>query len=48
MKHDVGRHRLCAILAADAAGFSRLMGEDEPATVAALETCCAIFRARCG
>src|SRR4029450_7001609 len=30
------RHRLAAILAADAAGYSRLMAADEHATVAAL------------
>lgn len=29
--------RLSAILAADIAGYSRLMGEDEDATVAALK-----------
>src|SRR5512147_3159941 len=40
------RHRLSAILAADVAGFSRLMGEDERGTVAALEACRAAFRER--
>ncbi len=38
------RHRLVAILAADAAGYSRLMSLDEQATVAALETARAVFR----
>ena len=38
------RQRLTAILAADVAGFSRLMSADERATVAALETCRAAFR----
>lgn len=40
------RERLLAILAADAAGYSRLMGVDEHATVAALEAARAVFRAR--
>ena len=40
------RQRLSAILAADAAGFSRLMGEDERGTITALEACRAIFRER--
>lgn len=38
------RQRLTAILAADVAGFSRLMSEDERATVSALEACRAAFR----
>jgi adenylate cyclase len=38
------KHRLAAILAADAAGYSRLMAADEPATVAALDAARAIFR----
>ncbi|MDR6860144.1 AAA family ATPase [Variovorax guangxiensis] len=38
------RHRLTAILAADAAGFSRLMAVDESATVAALDAARAVFR----
>ena len=33
------QRRLAAILSADAAGFSRLMGEDEVATVRTLSTC---------
>jgi adenylate cyclase len=40
------RQRLTAILAADVAGFSRLMSEDERATVTALEACRAVFRER--
>jgi adenylate cyclase len=39
-------HRLPAILAADAAGYSRLMARDEHATVAALDTARTVFRAR--
>ncbi len=38
------RHRLTAILAADAAGFSRLMASDERATLAALDAGRAIFK----
>ncbi len=38
------RHRLTAILAADAAGFSRLMAIDERATLAALDAGRAIFK----
>lgn len=38
------KHRLTAILAADAAGFSRLMAADEGATVAALEAARTVFR----
>jgi len=37
--------RLVAILAADGAGFSRLMSQDEPAAVAALDVARAAFRA---
>ena len=40
------RQRLAAILAADAAGYSRLMAVDEAATVAALDAARAVFRAR--
>lgn len=39
------RQRLAAILAADAAGYSRLMALDEAATLASLETARAAFRA---
>jgi adenylate cyclase len=38
------RQRLAAILAADAAGYSRLMAADERATLAALDAARAIFR----
>ena len=37
------RQRLAAILAADAAGYSRLMARDERSTVAALDAARAIF-----
>ena len=40
------RQRLAAILAADVAGYSRLMAGDERATVAALDSARAIFRTR--
>ena len=44
---DTGiRQRLAAILAADAAGYSRLMAADEPATVAALDAARAIFKSQ--
>ncbi|MDP6951910.1 MAG: adenylate/guanylate cyclase domain-containing protein, partial [Alphaproteobacteria bacterium] len=38
------RRRLAAILAADVAGYSRLMGDDEAATVTMLNACRNIFR----
>jgi len=38
------KQRLAAILAADVAGYSRLMAGDERATVAALDTARAVFR----
>lgn len=38
------KHRLTAILAADVAGYSRLMAADERATVAALDAARAVFR----
>ena len=38
------RSRLLAILAADAAGYSRLMAFDDRATVAALDAARAVFR----
>lgn len=41
---DGTKQRLAAILAADAAGYSRLMTRDEAATLAALETARAAFR----
>jgi adenylate cyclase len=39
------RQRLAAILAADAAGYSRLMAADERATLSALDAARAVFRA---
>jgi adenylate cyclase len=36
--------RLAAILSADVAGYSRLMGDDEQGTIAALAECFAVFR----
>src|SRR4030095_13130402 len=36
--------RLAAILSADVAGYSRLMGDDEPRTLAALAECHTVFR----
>jgi adenylate cyclase len=41
---DVTRRRLAAILAADAAGYSRLMAADDRATVAALDAARLAFR----
>ena len=38
------RQRLAAILAADVAGYSRLMGHDEPATIATLDEYRSVFR----
>lgn len=40
------QHRLAAILAADAAGYSRLMAVDDQATVAALDAARSVFRAQ--
>ncbi|HRP28056.1 MAG TPA: AAA family ATPase [Burkholderiaceae bacterium] len=40
------KHRLTAILAADAAGFASLMAIDEAATLAALDAARAVFRER--
>jgi adenylate cyclase len=42
---DKGHQRLAAILAADAAGYSRLMSVDEASTLAALDAARAVFRA---
>jgi adenylate cyclase len=42
--NDARRQRLAAILAADAAGYSRLMSGDETGTLAALDTARAVFR----
>ncbi len=38
--------RLAAILAADVAGYTRLMADDAPATIAALTACREVFRQR--
>jgi adenylate cyclase len=38
------KRKLAAILSADVVGYSRLMGEDEAATVETLKTCRAILR----
>ena len=46
MSSTDNRKRLVAILAADAAGYSRLMAADEAATVAALDVARAVFRDR--
>jgi len=43
MSDDGVKQRLAAIMAADVAGYSRLMGDDERATVAALDDCRALF-----
>jgi class 3 adenylate cyclase len=40
--HDASR-KLVAILSADVVGYSRLMGEDEQATIATLSACRDIF-----
>ncbi|MBK6863319.1 MAG: tetratricopeptide repeat protein [Ideonella sp.] len=40
------QHRLAAILAADAAGYSRLMSIDDRATIATLDAARAVFRAQ--
>ncbi len=44
MAESVVRQRLAAILAADVAGYSRLMGDDERATIDAINQCRAVFR----
>ena len=44
MTEPANKQRLRAILAADAAGFSRLMAQDEHATVAALDAARRVFR----
>jgi adenylate cyclase len=40
------KHRLAAVVSADAVGYSRLMSEDEEATIAALGEAREIFRSR--
>jgi hypothetical protein len=42
--HPPSGHRLLAILAADAADYSRLITQDEPLTVAALLAARGIFK----
>ncbi len=46
MSADEGQRKLAAILAADAAGYSRLMAEDDRATVAAVKQAREVFRER--
>src|SRR5262252_8436094 len=43
---DGGKQRLAAILAADGAGYSRLMEADERATMAALDAARSVFKAQ--
>ena len=45
MDRTEGERRLVAILSADAAGYSRLMGADEAATVRTLTACRDLFKA---
>jgi adenylate cyclase len=44
MDNDTGKPRLAAILAADAAGYSRLMAQDEVAALASLDAARNVFR----
>jgi adenylate cyclase len=46
MNDPEGNRKLQAIVAADVAGYSRLMQDDDAATVAMLETCRSVFRDR--
>ena len=46
MSESVLKQRLAAILAADIAGYSRLMAADERATVSALDAARKVFRAQ--
>ena len=48
MSEQTGKRRMAAVLAADVAGYSRLMGEDEEATIAALGRARAVFREHVG
>jgi adenylate cyclase len=48
MNDGEGQRKIAAILAADVAGYSRLMADDERATVAALNAARAVFRERIG
>jgi adenylate cyclase len=44
MSSEEGRRKLAAILAADVAGYSRLMAADDRGTVAALKQAREVFR----
>ena len=46
MAADEGKRRIAAILAADVAGYSRLMADDERATVRTLTACREVFAER--
>ena len=46
MAADEGERKLAAILAADVAGYSRLMGDDKRATVASLKLARQVFKDR--
>ena len=46
MSQEEFERKLAAVFYADVAGYSRLMGQDEDATVTALNECRAIFRDR--
>ena len=48
MAEDGARQRIAAILAADAVGYSRLMADDETATIAALDAARDVFREHIG
>jgi len=48
MQETQNRQRLAALLAADAAGYSRLMADDADATVVALDAARAVFREQIG
>jgi adenylate cyclase len=45
MSSQKAERKLCAVLSADVAGYSRLMGEDELATIETLQTCQEMFTA---
>ena len=47
-EEQAGKRRMAAVLAADVAGYSRLMGDDEEATIAALGRARAVFREHVG
>ena len=46
MNATVARHYLAAILAADVAGYSRLMARDERSTITALDAARGVFKSR--